>query len=185
MTLIQRYVCVFVSVGAVLTLLLLKKLSQFVVRQYDVVRVTQLYEQARWAILLEDIDCTEEEMMLFGALQVEEYLPNRKKESLLPKVNTLVAQVAIELQSSWAERCVSVLFELTSMQYHISKVSQSEPQMLCSNAALDDLETALQSLEVKMEGESSSASELLVRMMTSLNSKFCRKIWKMLKSKLQ
>uniref|UniRef100_A0A8C8E038 FERM domain containing kindlin 3b n=1 Tax=Oryzias sinensis TaxID=183150 RepID=A0A8C8E038_9TELE len=85
--------------------------------KYDVVRVTQLYEQARWAILLEDIDCTEEEMMLFGALQ-----------------------------------------------YHISKVSQSEPQMLCSNAALDDLETALQSLEVKMEGESSSASELLKTM---------------------
>lgn len=39
--------------------------------QYDAVRLTQLYEQARWAILLEDIDCTEEEMMLFAALQVE------------------------------------------------------------------------------------------------------------------
>lgn len=39
--------------------------------QYDVVRLAQMYEQARWAILLEDIDCTEEEMMLFGALQVE------------------------------------------------------------------------------------------------------------------
>lgn len=38
--------------------------------QYDVVRLTQLYEQARWGILLEDNDCTEEEMMLFGALQV-------------------------------------------------------------------------------------------------------------------
>lgn len=39
--------------------------------QFDAVRLTQLYEQARWAILLEDIDCTEEEMMLFAALQVE------------------------------------------------------------------------------------------------------------------
>lgn len=38
--------------------------------QYDEVRLSQLYEQARWAILLEDNDCTEEEMMLFGALQV-------------------------------------------------------------------------------------------------------------------
>lgn len=28
---------------------------------------------------------------------------------------------------------------------------------------MDDLETALQSLEVKMEGESSSAAEMLVR----------------------
>lgn len=40
--------------------------------QLDAVRLTQLYEQARWAILLEEIDCTEEEMMLFAALQVGE-----------------------------------------------------------------------------------------------------------------
>ncbi|XP_067113104.1 fermitin family homolog 3 isoform X1 [Osmerus mordax] len=33
------------------------------------VRLTQLYEQARWAVLLEVIDCTEEEMMVFAALQ--------------------------------------------------------------------------------------------------------------------
>jgi len=35
--------------------------------------------------------------------------------------------------------------------------------MASSSAAMDDLESALQCLEVKMEGESSSASELLVR----------------------
>uniref|UniRef100_A0A673AWX3 PH domain-containing protein n=1 Tax=Sphaeramia orbicularis TaxID=375764 RepID=A0A673AWX3_9TELE len=78
--------------------------------KYDVVRLAQLYEQARWAILLEDIDCTEEEMMLFGALQ-----------------------------------------------YHISKVSQSEPQLMSTSAAMDDLDSALQSLEVKLEGESKLA----------------------------
>lgn len=39
--------------------------------QFDAVRLTQLYEQAKWAILLEEIDCTEEEMMLFAALQVD------------------------------------------------------------------------------------------------------------------
>lgn len=50
--------------------------------QYDVVRLTQLYEQARWAILLEDIDCTEEEMMLFGALQVEN--TTAKGENTMP-----------------------------------------------------------------------------------------------------
>lgn len=49
------------------------------------------------------------------------------------------------------------------LQYHISKVSQSEPQTPSSSAAMDDLESALQSLEVKMEGESSSAAEMLVR----------------------
>nr|XP_054096974.1 fermitin family homolog 3 isoform X2 [Callithrix jacchus] len=35
----------------------------------DPVRLTQLYEQARWDLLLEEIDCTEEEMMVFAALQ--------------------------------------------------------------------------------------------------------------------
>lgn len=38
--------------------------------QYDAVRITQLYEQARWSILLEEIDCTEEEMLMFASLQV-------------------------------------------------------------------------------------------------------------------
>lgn len=52
---------------------------------------------------------------------------------------------------------------VTLLQYHISKVSQSEPPLLTSSAAMDDLESALQSLEVKMEGESSSASDILVR----------------------
>ncbi|XP_051909054.1 fermitin family homolog 1 [Hippocampus zosterae] len=37
--------------------------------KYDAVRITQLYEQARWSILLEDIDCTEEEMLMFASLQ--------------------------------------------------------------------------------------------------------------------
>uniref|UniRef100_A0A3Q3VVI9 PH domain-containing protein n=1 Tax=Mola mola TaxID=94237 RepID=A0A3Q3VVI9_MOLML len=37
--------------------------------KYDAARITQLYEQARWAILLEEIDCTEEEMLMFASLQ--------------------------------------------------------------------------------------------------------------------
>ncbi|KAJ8009506.1 hypothetical protein DPEC_G00089590 [Dallia pectoralis] len=37
--------------------------------KYDAVRITQLYEQARWAILLEEIDCTDEEMIMFASLQ--------------------------------------------------------------------------------------------------------------------
>jgi len=38
--------------------------------KYDAVRINQLYEQARWQLLLEEIDCTEEEMLMFAALQV-------------------------------------------------------------------------------------------------------------------
>ncbi|XP_076877458.1 fermitin family homolog 3b isoform X2 [Brachyhypopomus gauderio] len=79
--------------------------------KYDAVRLTQLYEQARWAILLEDNDCTEEEMMLFGALQ-----------------------------------------------YHIGKLSQSQEGS--SSQDVEDLESALTSLEVKMVGENNSTDVL-------------------------
>lgn len=36
----------------------------------DPVRINLIYEQAKWQLLSEGIDCTEEEMMLFAALQV-------------------------------------------------------------------------------------------------------------------
>lgn len=84
--------------------------------KYDAVRLTQLYEQARWAVLLEDIDCTEEEMMLFGALQ-----------------------------------------------YHIGKLSTSQ-EIGSSCQGMDDLESALKSLEVKMVGEGDSTTDMLDNM---------------------
>ena len=39
----------------------------------DAIRLNQLYEQAKWSILSEDIECTEEEMMTFAALQVKSF----------------------------------------------------------------------------------------------------------------
>lgn len=38
--------------------------------KYDPIRINQLYEQAKWSILLEEIEHTEEEASLFAALQV-------------------------------------------------------------------------------------------------------------------
>lgn len=37
----------------------------------DAARINQIYEQARWSILSEDVDCTENEAMMFAALQVQ------------------------------------------------------------------------------------------------------------------
>ncbi|KAK0050702.1 fermitin family 2 [Biomphalaria pfeifferi] len=37
--------------------------------KYDAIRINQIYEQAKWALISEEIDCTEEEMMVFAALQ--------------------------------------------------------------------------------------------------------------------
>ncbi|XP_043931669.1 fermitin family homolog 3 [Protopterus annectens] len=78
--------------------------------KYDIVRINQLYEQARWAILLEEIECTEEEMMVFAALQ-----------------------------------------------YHINKQEVSgDPAEVHRDQGLDDLDSALSSLEVKLEGSNPS-----------------------------
>ncbi|ALC43023.1 Fit1 [Drosophila busckii] len=39
--------------------------------KYDQVRINQLYEQAKWAILNEELDCTEEETLMFAGLQFQ------------------------------------------------------------------------------------------------------------------
>lgn len=39
--------------------------------KYDPVRINQLYEQAKWSVLLEEAEHTEEESSLFAALQVK------------------------------------------------------------------------------------------------------------------
>jgi hypothetical protein len=36
----------------------------------DAVRINMIFEQAKWQLLAEEIDCTEEEMLMFAALQV-------------------------------------------------------------------------------------------------------------------
>lgn len=38
--------------------------------QYDAVRINQIYEQAKWSLISEELDCTEEEMIMFAAIQV-------------------------------------------------------------------------------------------------------------------
>lgn len=49
--------------------------------KYDQVRINQLYEQAKWALLNEEIDCTEEEALMFAALQFQ---INRQSEVQQP-----------------------------------------------------------------------------------------------------
>lgn len=37
----------------------------------DMARINQIYEQAKWSLLTEEIECSEDEMMMFGALQYQ------------------------------------------------------------------------------------------------------------------
>ncbi|XP_053135011.1 fermitin family homolog 3 isoform X2 [Hemicordylus capensis] len=82
--------------------------------KYDAVRINQLYEQARWAVLLEETDCTEEEMVVFAALQ----------------------------------------YRINELSLNTNPVDQS------GDSGLDDLDKALATLEVKLEGSSSTPNVL-------------------------
>ncbi|VDN07026.1 unnamed protein product [Thelazia callipaeda] len=53
--------------------------------KYDPVRINQLYEQAKWSILLEEFDHTEEEAMLFAALQLQATLQRDLPEPEAPE----------------------------------------------------------------------------------------------------
>ena len=43
----------------------------YIVFKVDEVRINQIYEQAKWQILTEEVECTEEEAITFAALQFQ------------------------------------------------------------------------------------------------------------------
>jgi hypothetical protein len=47
------------------------------------VRINQIYEQAKWSVQAEEVDCTEEEVMTFAALQVGGYMDHFFCQELL------------------------------------------------------------------------------------------------------
>jgi len=47
----------------------------------DAARINEIYEQARWSLLTEEVDCTENEAMMFAALQVQVKKQSRNPES--------------------------------------------------------------------------------------------------------
>lgn len=56
--------------------------------KYDAVRINQIYEQAKWQLLNEEIDCTEEEMLMFAALQLQVNLQASKpQQQTIPESN--------------------------------------------------------------------------------------------------
>ncbi|CAF3235936.1 unnamed protein product [Rotaria socialis] len=55
--------------------------------KFDAIRLNQLYEQAKWSVLSEDIDCTEEEMMTFAALQLQIQIQSHQSSSTLTSSN--------------------------------------------------------------------------------------------------
>uniref|UniRef100_A0A914E7L5 PH domain-containing protein n=1 Tax=Acrobeloides nanus TaxID=290746 RepID=A0A914E7L5_9BILA len=83
-----------------LILLRFKFMSFFDINsKYDPVRINQLYEQAKWSILFEEIDHTEEEASLFAALQLQATLQLNNAEENAPERDE-VDQLLDELEQN-------------------------------------------------------------------------------------
>eukprot|EP00064_Thunnus_orientalis_P005798 superscaffoldBa00000584_g5812 len=103
--------------------------------KYDAIRVNQLYEQAKWAILLEEIECTEEEMMMFAALQYhinklsimssDNHMNNSEKE--VDEVDAALSDLEITLEGGKTSK---TLGDITSIPELADYVKVFKPKKL-------------------------------------------------------
>uniref|UniRef100_A0A674MQR4 FERM domain containing kindlin 2 n=1 Tax=Takifugu rubripes TaxID=31033 RepID=A0A674MQR4_TAKRU len=103
--------------------------------KYDAIRVNQLYEQAKWAILLEEIECTEEEMMMFAALQYhinklsimssDNHMNNSEKE--VDEVDAALSDLEITLEGG---KTSNTLGDITSIPELADYVKVFKPKKL-------------------------------------------------------
>ena len=88
--------------------------------KYDLIRINQIYEQARWQMISEEIDCTEEEMMVFAALQLQAQLQSNMPQPDLDGTNNHDAEDEIDaalndLQVSLEGSSMSTMGDITKI----------------------------------------------------------------------
>uniref|UniRef100_UPI00398F4114 fermitin family homolog 2 isoform X4 n=1 Tax=Pristiophorus japonicus TaxID=55135 RepID=UPI00398F4114 len=103
--------------------------------KYDAVRINQLFEQAKWCILLEEIECTEEEMMMFAALQYhinklsimssENHMNNSEKE--VDEVDAALSDLEITLEGG---KTSTILGDITSIPELADHIKVFKPKKL-------------------------------------------------------
>ncbi|XP_024895706.1 fermitin family homolog 1 isoform X2 [Pteropus alecto] len=90
--------------------------------KYDAVRINQLYEQARWAIVLEEIDCTEEEMLIFAALQYHisklsssAEIQDFTNESEVDEVEAALSNLEVTLEGAKADNTLEDITDIPQL----------------------------------------------------------------------
>ncbi|KAM9301900.1 fermitin family homolog 3 [Gastrophryne carolinensis] len=80
----------------------------------DAVRINLLFEQARWAVLLEETECTEEEMMTFAALQyhvnklsvTSDPMRHLPQDTALQDLDEALSHLEVKLEASTASEAL-------------------------------------------------------------------------------
>ncbi|XP_033859954.3 fermitin family homolog 1-like isoform X2 [Acipenser ruthenus] len=90
--------------------------------KYDAVRINQLYEQARWAILLEEIECTEEEMFMFASLQYHISKMSKSSEPQsssnepdIDEVEAALANLEVTLDGTHSDRILEDITDIPKL----------------------------------------------------------------------
>lgn len=64
-------------------------------------RINQIYEQAKWSLISEELDCTLEEMIMFAALQVCPNYPLVKWSQTVVEWVSCIGEVQLMYSCSW------------------------------------------------------------------------------------
>ncbi|XP_033872941.1 fermitin family homolog 1-like [Acipenser ruthenus] len=94
--------------------------------KYDAVRINQLYEQARWAILLEEIECTEEEMFMFASLQYHISKMSKSSEPQsysnepdIDEVEAALANLEVTLDGAHSDRMLEDITDVPKLSDYL------------------------------------------------------------------
>lgn len=105
--------------------------------KYDPIRINQIYEQAKWALISEEIDCTEEEMMVFAALQFQAQLQSGLPQpdmtdgpGPLPVEQDEVGAALADLQSSLEGSSISTHGDITHIPELADYIKFFKPKKL-------------------------------------------------------
>lgn len=89
----------------------------------DESRIAELYEQAKWSILTEEVDCTEEEAYTFAALQFQVKQAVSQEKAQTHSVSAApIAQTAVD------DTVTDIDAALTSLQQQLGQVETSSPR---------------------------------------------------------
>lgn len=105
----------------------------------DSIRINQIYEQAKWSILTDEIDCTEQELINFAALQLQIQLqaknflknsPNSliyqsEDQPYLPPTNTRNIDASNRNQTTYIISESAAIYEDDDVDTALSKLEQS------------------------------------------------------------
>jgi len=98
----------------------------------DMARINQIYEQAKWSLLTEEVECTEDEMMMFGGLQyqIQQQASNPIPEDIGSTSDDIDAALTeLQLQLEGGSTAIYDRYDRTSYNTRALSPTQSQSQI--------------------------------------------------------